>query len=182
MKFKIAILGIILSLACFLKLGFSQGLQTKLSHLYITVSKVEISKDAGKTWVVVFTGNRTHDLVALNGKNVKAFGNTLAFGKYNKARTTVISGKAELILSDGMHPEKIIALDNPALINMEYPIIDVRDIGVNIEVDTVEKDVRLTSKFYFDAEKSYSLKAVWDPKENNYKITEIKFQPVITVK
>jgi hypothetical protein len=171
-----------LSSVYFLGNVFADQLQSKLTHVYVTISKIEISRDAGKTWMVVFTGNKTHDLVTDRGKNVKVFGNTLVFGRYTKARTTVTSAKAELILNDGSHGEKTLTVDIAALMNMKYPIIDERDIDVNIEIDTVEKDARVTAKFYFDAEKSYSLKSIWDEKVNNYKITELKFDPVISVR
>jgi hypothetical protein len=161
----------------------AQSIQTKLNHLYATISKIDVSKDNGATWLIAFEGEQTQDLVAISGENALIFKPRVGLLKeaiYNKARTTVTYAKAEITLDDGVHGPKQHVFDNPAVINKVYPIIDERSIRVTIKVENGYALPSATFKFY--AEKSYVIKAAWDPKINNYKVTDIQFNPIISVK
>ena len=164
-------------------LALAQPLRTKLGHLYITISKIEVSKDGGTTWLTAFEGNQVLDLVAISGENVLVFNpraGLLKEATYNKARTVVTYAKAEVTIDDGIHGPKQFIFTNPAVIKKSYPIIDERSIKVKIIIDNGYAPP--TATFNFDAEKSYSIQANWDPKINNYKVTDIEFYPLIKVK
>lgn len=162
---------------------FAQDTKAKLEHVYITITKIEISQDSGNNWIKAFEGNQVQDLVAISGHNVIVFQpatGRIEEGIYNKARTTINYVKLEIVLDDGIHGLKRIVLDEPGLFSdtKKYPFIDEREIRVNVKD---RKSLLQKGTFKFDAQNSYTIKAIWDSKTNDYKITAMKFEPAITV-
>ncbi|MEW6170578.1 MAG: hypothetical protein AB1472_03360 [Candidatus Omnitrophota bacterium] len=162
---------------------FAQDIKAKLEHLYITITKIEISQDSGNSWIKASEGNQVQDLVAISGQNVIVFQPATAKikeGIYNRARTTIDYVKLEMILDDGIHGQKKIVLEEPGFFSdtKKYPFIDEREIRVNVKD---RKSLLQKGTFKFDAQNSYTIKAIWDNKTNDYKITDMKFDPAITI-
>lgn len=125
-----------------------------LTSFQPTIQKLEISRNGGKTYIIVFENNTTPiDLVAISGQNVGTFigDASVPAGNYNYARVTVTGVSFTFTVNDGVNGNgtlNIAASDIPA---GTFPIVEGHTMSVVVAANGTVNGV-----INFDAATSYS--------------------------
>ena len=164
----------------------SHAVQSQITAFTNTITKLEVSRNSGKTWTTVFDNNTTSiDLVTISGQSVgTVMGAALVpSGTYNRYRVTIATSQITFRCNDdtgGGWGNLIVTQANMvAGGGVTFPLISEGDMNV-----TVNKDGTVDGKINFKAASSYSsftFVLAGAPGSGNYILTGLAFNPDITI-
>lgn len=175
--YRIILMG--LAIVFFNKLAYAVD---SLTAFQVTIQKLEISRNGGKTYMTIFDNNSAAiDLVQINGQSVGTFiGNMLVpAGTYNKSRVTISDVTIQFTVNNEVNGNGTITITQNDMPAGTFPRTELGNMTVAVSANGTVNGV-----INFDAATSYSgLTYIFNggAAPNQYTLTGVTFNPNVSV-